>query len=76
MCVRGSSRGGPLDAAVHVGLAGVLDRTHALVERIDWSTVDDATKTRFLRDRPLLQVAGSARVRRLETAWTRLMPPV
>ncbi len=66
----------PLDAAVHVALAGVLDRTHALVERIDWTTVDEVTKTRFLRDRPLLQVAGSARVRRLETAWTRLMPPV
>lgn len=64
----------PLDAAVHVALTGVLARTHALVQRARELALPDATRARIERDLPLLGVAQKARVRRLETAWNRLMP--
>lgn len=62
----------PLDAAVHVTLGGILRRTRTIVDALDWSIVDDDTRTRFERDKPLLNVASKARDTRLETAWARL----
>lgn len=62
----------PLDAAVHVTLGGVLRRVRAIAEGLDWDSVDDETRARFERDRPLLGVAQRARDARLDTAWARL----
>ncbi len=62
----------PLDASVHVALGGLLRRLHTIVDGLDWTTVDAETRTRFERDRPLLDVAKRAREARLDTAWARL----
>ena len=62
----------PLDAAVHVTLGGILRRTRAIVNALDWSIVDPETGARFERDKALLNVASKARESRLETAWARL----
>jgi hypothetical protein len=64
----------PSAAAGHIGLAGLLARMHELVAQCEpyWARVDDVTRSRWLRDRRLLQVAGKARTRRREVAWERL----
>lgn len=62
----------PLDAAVHIGLAGILERTHDLFARALSEPLDDVVRERMQRDRALLGVAKKARDRRLETAWDRL----
>lgn len=58
----------------HVALAGVLAFERALLTDFEgpWSTKAPEAHERFLRDRPLLGVAGSARAKRLERAWERL----
>jgi acyl-CoA dehydrogenase len=62
----------PSSLAVHVALGGALEQSTALIETLDWSRVDELTRTRWERDRPLLRVAGNARGKRLEAAWRRL----
>lgn len=65
----------PSDSAVHVALAGAFSSVRALVERIDWSSVDRPTRELWERDRVLLEVAGKARVARTRAAWDRLRQP-
>jgi acyl-CoA dehydrogenase len=58
----------------HIALAGVLAQITRLVATAatHWAAVDDATRVRWLRDRPLLSIAGKARAKRREVAWQRL----
>lgn len=62
----------PLDAAAHVALGGLLGRFRSVVGALDWSDVAEEERALFERDRPLFEVAGKARARRLDTAWGRL----
>jgi hypothetical protein len=67
----------PRAPEVHVALAGVLESTRAAIEACApcWSLVDEATRARWDRDRPLLSVAARARELRLHAAWTSLGRP-
>lgn len=64
----------PSSPAVHVALGGIIDATATLVGSLDpaWSSVDEAMRARWERDRPLLAVAGAARTQRLARAWESL----
>jgi hypothetical protein len=64
----------PGSAAGHIALAGLLERMHQLIEQCEpyWAQVDQVTRTRWLRDRGLMQIAGKPRARRREVAWERL----
>lgn len=59
----------PSAHGTHVALGGVLRETHNVVEGLDWSTVDETTRSRWERDRALMNVAGKARAKRFEVAW-------
>lgn len=67
----------PLDAAVHVALAGWLERIEELLGtcRPLWAQVDAQTRALWERDGSLLLVAGKARSERLTSAWHKLAPP-
>jgi hypothetical protein len=67
----------PLDAAVHVALAGWLERIEELLAtcRPLWAQVDAQTRALWERDGSLLLVAGKARAERLTAAWHKLAPP-
>ena len=57
--------------AVHILTGDVLSRTRELIQRIDpyWEAVDKDTRNAWNRDKALMDIAGKARFRRLETAW-------
>lgn len=63
----------PSDVATHITLGGLIRHTGGLIRSLEplWERVDPTTRQRWLRDRVLLGVAGSARKRRLEAAWRR-----
>lgn len=62
------------NAAVHIGLAGLIADTEALLAACEpyWAGADAHTRERWQRDRALLGVAGKARQLRREAAWQRL----
>ncbi|HET9735756.1 MAG TPA: hypothetical protein VFP62_10825, partial [Burkholderiales bacterium] len=64
----------PLAPATHIALAGALAIGHGLVEEAErhWAEQDDEPARRWRRDRELMGVAGSARERRLASAWKAL----
>lgn len=59
-------------ASTHVALAGLIGLAGTAVVEVErvWSGGDE--HARWLRDRPLLQVAGAARKARRERAWSTL----
>lgn len=63
-----------LSASTHVALAGALAIGKEAVLALDalLASATDPAAERFRRDRTLLGVAGSARAKRLENAWTAL----
>ena len=67
----------PGSPATHVALAGLIAHSERLLRDADehWARVDDETRARWQRDRMLLQIAGKARAKRREAAWTRLRNP-
>jgi acyl-CoA dehydrogenase len=64
----------PLAPATHIALAGALAIGQGLIEeaRRHWAERDDEPARRWRRDRELMGVAGSARERRLASAWKAL----
>ncbi|HEY2365936.1 MAG TPA: acyl-CoA dehydrogenase family protein [Polyangiaceae bacterium] len=58
----------PLAPAAHIALAGVLALAAELAGRMNLANAEDAVRTRWQRDLPLLGVAGAARNARLEAA--------
>ncbi len=72
--VRSLTEEDPLAAATHVALAGLLTQAHFALERVEphWSLVDPDTRSRWQRDRVILNVAGKARDARREAAWRTL----
>ena len=61
-------------AETHVALAGVLELATRQVAELEatWAAAPDEEWQRWLRDRPLLRVAASARAARRERAWEML----
>lgn len=60
----------PLDAATHITLAGVLAVAAELGPAVTLAKADEAVRTRWQRDLPLLSVATKARNLRREAAWS------
>lgn len=56
----------------HIALAGVLKQAETLFERAQehFADIDEPTRERWRRDRPLTHIANKARARRREVAWT------
>jgi len=61
----------PLDPAAHIALAGVLGVAAELAATLTLAKADEAIRTRWRRDLPLLAVASTARSARLEAAHRR-----
>ncbi len=64
----------PSSPAVHVALAGLLTQVGELVQALEplWQSAPAEVRERWVRDRPLLQVAAKARAARAAKAWERL----
>jgi len=60
--------------AVHVALGGLFRRVLTFLDGCEayWKETDEETARRWNRDRPLMNIAGEARLMRLEAAWRRL----
>ncbi len=54
--------------ATHLALAGAIDATRGVVDACDWDRAPEMDRTRWERDRRLLDVAGKARAARREKA--------
>lgn len=67
----------PRAPSTHVALAGLLGLAERLLADAEpcWEAVEPAERTRFARDRALLQVAGKAREARRVRAWELLGGP-
>ncbi len=63
----------PLAVGTHLALAGEIARLESLRDVMAplWRRLDTETRARWERDRPLLQIAGRARNRRLHVACSR-----
>lgn len=73
--LRGIADDDPRAPATHLVLAGVFDAARRLLDahESEWSHAAQATAARWRRDRPLLEVAGRARVERTHAAWRTLV---
>jgi hypothetical protein len=62
----------------HVILAGLFATTRRLIGDLgpQWEKGDEAERSRWQRDLPLLMVAEMARAKRTEVAWERLSSPM
>jgi alkylation response protein AidB-like acyl-CoA dehydrogenase len=58
-----------LDSAAHIALAGVLAQATELASAVTLAKADEAVRTRWHRDLPLLAVASAARNARREAAY-------
>jgi alkylation response protein AidB-like acyl-CoA dehydrogenase len=80
MAIRALASADPSSRVVHIALAGAMEASRALLERIEPlcfspsapSRLDDVTRERWERDRALLKVAGKARALRRDAAWHQL----
>ena len=73
VCVRALAADDPSAPAVHIALGGLHARIIALLGEIEphWESVDGTVRERWNRDKALLDIAGTARKKRLERAWSR-----
>jgi hypothetical protein len=62
----------PLAPETHVTLAGAQSLARRLLGEAPWSRCDEGTRSKWERDRPLLEVASKVRAARLEAAWQAL----
>ena len=71
VAIRALAKEEPLSAAVHIALGGLEVLFSRFFEKTDplWAGVDPETRSRWLRDRVLLTVAGKAREARRAAAW-------
>jgi acyl-CoA dehydrogenase len=62
----------PGNPAVHIALAGILNQLARLVDDIEphWANVEVLTRTAWVRDRKLLDIAREARSLRPKAAWS------
>ncbi len=69
---RAASDAPQLAAETHVVFAGAQAMAMRLLDGAPWSKTDEAVRTRWERDRPLVNVAATVRAARLEAAWKAL----
>jgi len=65
----------PTDASIHVAVGASLMQIRQLIRRLGarhWERIDEDSRKRWERDRPLLDVAGKARAERSKKAHERL----
>jgi len=74
IAVRAMAIADPSAPEIHVALAGAFAGTRAVVARATACAMPDEVRARWERDRGLLEVAGNARKKRLDAAWTKLAP--
>jgi acyl-CoA dehydrogenase len=74
IAVRGIALADPKSPMTHFALAGSLAQIGKLVAELEraWDAAPDDEHARWKRDRPLLNVAQSARTTRRENAWASL----
>lgn len=65
----------PLDSATHITLAGIIAVAAELAPAVTLAKADEAVRTRWQRDLPLLAVAATARNARLEAARRKAITP-
>jgi len=72
-CNRALALDDPSAPAVHIALGGLRAHMASFLESISscWETVDEKTRAGWERDQALLRVAENARIKRLETAWSK-----
>jgi hypothetical protein len=68
-CLRAIGQAEPSSPSTHLALAGALDLARSLLAGAAWDKAPEPTRTRWERDRPLLDVARQVRAARLEAAW-------
>ena len=70
VAVRGLALASPREPHVHIVLGGLLAQVHDLLEKIDplWQGVDARVREWWQRDRNVLDIAASARLRRMDAA--------
>jgi hypothetical protein len=68
----------PLAPATHLALGGVLDLGRRLFAELDLKVVPEDERARWVRDQPILDVAGKVRAQRFESACRvlKLVQPV
>lgn len=68
--LRGLALAAPLEPHVHLALGGLLGQVRDLLEKIDplWPGVEARAREWWRRDRKVLDIAGTARQRRLDAA--------
>jgi hypothetical protein len=66
------------EPSTHIALAGAITLGRDVYARLEASvaSADDERAVRLRRDRTLLSIAGSARGKRLERAWSDLVASV
>lgn len=64
----------PRDARAHLALAGVLQLARETLDQLALDAFSPDFRERFMRDRPLLDVAGKVREQRRRKAWESLRP--
>jgi hypothetical protein len=69
VALRAIGQADPSRPETHVALAGAMDLARTLLVGADWARAPEATRARWERDRPLLDVARGVRAARLEAAW-------
>jgi hypothetical protein len=74
--LRAIASGDPSAPEIHVALGGFFNAYRTVLERAQpcWQGVSGDVRARWARDRPLLDIAGNARAKRLEAAWRRVLP--
>ncbi|UJR78460.1 acyl-CoA dehydrogenase family protein [Sandaracinus amylolyticus] len=74
IATRSLTEADPSAPETHVAVGGVIAATRGVIEACEpcWTSVDDATRARWVRDRAIFGVASKARTQRLASAWTRL----
>lgn len=77
VCTRTLAMDDPAAPAVHIAMGGLNAQVHALFEAIEphWESVDTPVREYWKRDMPLLGIAGAARKKRLERAWSHYGKP-
>ncbi|MGV3622987.1 MAG: acyl-CoA dehydrogenase [Archangium sp.] len=66
------ARQSPSDEGTHLALAGVIASSRTLIDSLDMSAFDSDFRTRFERDRKLLNIASKVREARRQKAWSSL----
>jgi acyl-CoA dehydrogenase len=75
VALRGVASAPPSQAETHVVLAGATGLARRLLEEGAWEHAAADVRDGWQRDRALLDVAGTARQARAETAWRKLASP-